>query len=228
MSFQIMQNEPCLIYVGKDEPEAVKIASQNLRKDIGRVLGISAGSTEDGGKAHIFIETLKDLREASQNRAELKALFDEKGMVRREAYLLQVKEGRLFISGSDRRGTVYGIYELCRMLGVSPWHFFADVPVRKRQAFSLPEGFEKMDYPSVEYRGIFINDEEELEDWVKGHMGEDTIGVKTYEKVFELLLRLKGNYIWPAMHVNSLMLKRKTGPLRSGWVSWWGQATVIC
>lgn len=213
MSFQIMQNEPCLIYVGKDEPEAVKIASQNLRKDIGRVLGISAASTEDGGKAHIFIETLKDLREASQNRAELKALFDEKSAVRKEAYLLQVKEGRLFISGSDRRGTVYGIYELCRMLGVSPWHFFADVPVRKRQAFSLPDGFEKMDYPSVEYRGIFINDEEELEDWVRGHMGEDTIGVKTYEKVFELLLRLKGNYIWPAMHVNSFNVKKENGAL---------------
>ncbi len=213
MSFQLTQNEPCLIFVGKDEPEAVKIASQNLRKDIGRVLGISAASTEDGGKAHIFIETLKDLREASQNRAELKALFDEKGMVRKEAYLLLVKEGRLFISGSDRRGTVYGIYELCRMLGVSPWQFWADVPVRERQAFSLPEGFEKMDYPSVEYRGIFINDEEELEDWVKGHMGEDTIGVKTYEKVFELLLRLKGNYIWPAMHVNSFNVKKENGAL---------------
>ena len=70
-----------------------------------------------------------------------------------------------------------------------------------------------MDYPSVEYRGIFINDEEELEDWVKGHMGEDTIGVKTYEKVFELLLRLKGNYIWPAMHVNSFNVKKENGAL---------------
>ena len=70
-----------------------------------------------------------------------------------------------------------------------------------------------MDYPSVEYRGIFINDEEELEHWVWRYMGETTIGVKTYEKIFELLLRLKLNYIWPAMHVNSFNLKQENGAL---------------
>lgn len=74
-------------------------------------------------------------------------------------------------------------------------------------------GFFRTDHPSVEYRGIFINDEEELEAWVKKHMGEETIGVKTYEKVFELLLRLKANYIWPAMHVNSFNSKRENGAL---------------
>ena len=65
----------------------------------------------------------------------------------------------------------------------------------------------------MEYRGIFINDEEELYRWVQKHMGEDTIGVKTYEKIFELLLRLKANYIWPAMHVNSFNMKRENGAL---------------
>lgn len=65
----------------------------------------------------------------------------------------------------------------------------------------------------MEYRGIFINDEEELEAWAKGRMGEETIGVRTYEKIFELLLRLKANYIWPAMHVNSFNAKRENGAL---------------
>ncbi|MCC8168161.1 MAG: glycosyl hydrolase 115 family protein, partial [Clostridiales bacterium] len=64
-----------------------------------------------------------------------------------------------------------------------------------------------------EYRGIFINDEEELENWVQAHMGEETIGVNTYERIFELLLRLKANYIWPAMHVNSFNVKRENGEL---------------
>ncbi len=69
------------------------------------------------------------------------------------------------------------------------------------------------DYPSVEYRGIFINDEEELEAWAQNYMKEETIGVKTYEKIFELLLRLKANYIWPAMHVNSFNSNKENGAL---------------
>ena len=77
----------------------------------------------------------------------------------------------------------------------------------------IESGYCKVDYPSVEYRGIFINDEEELEHWVWRYMGETTIGVKTYEKIFELLLRLKLNYIWPAMHVNSFNLKPENGAL---------------
>ena len=140
-------------------------------------------------------------------------LRDEKGVLIKEAYLLCVREGRLIIAGSDRRGTIYGIYEFCEKIGVSPWYFWADVPVKEKQEIRLPEDFFRTDHPSVEYRGIFINDEEELEAWVKKHMGEETIGVKTYEKVFELLLRLKANYIWPAMHVNSFNSKRENGAL---------------
>ena len=155
-------------------------------------------------------------------------LYGENGKLRKEGYLMYVREGRLIIAGTDRRGTIYGIYELSGMLGVSPWYFWADVPVREKEEFFLPEDFEKADWPSVEYRGIFINDEEELDRWVKKHMGEDTIGVKTYEKIFELLLRLKANYIWPAMHVNSFNVKRKTGRWRTGWGSWSEPPTATC
>lgn len=140
-------------------------------------------------------------------------LWDADGKPRKEAYSLQVRDGSLYITGTDRRGTIYGIYTFSEMLGVSPWYFWADVPVKQKDTFTLKGDFEKSDYPSVEYRGIFINDEEELEAWVKNRMGEETIGVKTYEKVFELLLRLKGNYIWPAMHVNSFNARRENGAL---------------
>lgn len=140
-------------------------------------------------------------------------MTDENGALRREAFQLKVQDGVLYIAGADRRGTIYGIYTFCEWMGVSPWYFFADVPVREKKELALEEGYCLTDWPSVEYRGIFINDEEELEAWVQNHMGEPTIGVKTYEKIFELLLRLKANYIWPAMHVNSFNLTPENGAL---------------
>lgn len=140
-------------------------------------------------------------------------MTDENGTLRREAFQLKVQDGVLYIAGTDRRGTIYGIYTFCEWMGVSPWYFFADVLVREKKELALEEGYCLTDWPSVEYRGIFINDEEELEAWVQNHMGEPTIGVKTYEKIFELLLRLKANYIWPAMHVNSFNLTPENGAL---------------
>lgn len=131
----------------------------------------------------------------------------------KEAYQIKVQDGELYITGSDRRGTVYGIYSFCERMGVSLWYFFADVPVRAKEELVLPENYCVTDYPSVEYRGIFINNEEELEAWAQNYMKEETIGVKTYEKIFELLLRLKANYIWPAMHVNSFNSNRENGAL---------------
>ncbi len=166
----------------------------------------------EGNEAHIIIGTLGISSLAGEQVCGLLPR-DDTGRPRKEAYLHQVLDGSLVIAGSDRRGTIYGIYEMSEMLGVSPWYFWADVPVKGRQEFVLPKGYCKADYPSVEYRGIFLNDEEELESWVRNYMGEPTIGVKTYEKVFELLLRLKGNYIWPAMHVNSFNLTPENGAL---------------
>ena len=172
--------------------------------------GAGTSACKDSGQNTGWI---RHNRRVFRFRLSARCLRDETGRLRREAYQHSISEGQLVIAGSDRRGTIYGIYEFCEMLGVSPWYFWADVPVRKRQAFTLPKRYLKADYPSVEYRGIFINDEEELEAWVQNYMKEPTIGVKTYEKVFELLLRLKANYIWPAMHVNSFNLKPENGAL---------------
>ncbi len=224
MSFTIVNGGEVRMILSQKESEAVKIAADNLRTDLKKTLRVNVSDpgheecfSPKVGKAGcclpvILIGTLgvSDCVQPYFSRADF---TDENDVLRKEAYLLKVCENRLIIAGSDRRGTIYGIYELSEMLGVSPWYFWADVPVREREAFSLQDGYRKFDYPGIEYRGIFINDEEELDHWVRLHMGEDTIGVKTYEKIFELLLRLKGNYIWPAMHVNSFNMKKENGAL---------------
>ena len=109
----------------------------------------------------------------------------------------------LVIYGSDDRGTAFGLFELSRMLGVSPFYWWADVtPTHHNNLFITP-GESIQGPPSVKYRGIFLNDEDwGLRPWAAKMMDPDKkdIGPHTYEKVFELLLRLKANYLWPAMH----------------------------
>ncbi|MDJ1472041.1 glycosyl hydrolase 115 family protein [Xanthocytophaga flava] len=104
----------------------------------------------------------------------------------------------LVIVGSDKRGTIYGIYDLSAQIGVSPWYWWADVPVaQKKELYVLP-GVHSAGEPKVKYRGIFINDEAPaLSGWVKEKFGD--FNHAFYEKVFELILRQKGNYLWPAM-----------------------------
>jgi glycosyl hydrolase family 115 (putative glucuronidase)/glycosyl hydrolase family 115 len=110
-------------------------------------------------------------------------------------------ERALVIAGSDRRGTVYGIYDTSERIGVSPWHWWADVPVEHRDTVTVPAGPLKRYEPSVRYRGIFVNDEQNLTTWSRRTQEPDkNIGPGTYRHVFELLLRLKANYLWPAMH----------------------------
>ncbi len=119
-----------------------------------------------------------------------------------ECFVIKTVGKKLIIAGSDRRGTAYGIFHLSRMMGVSPWVWWADVaPKTKKQLYASGSYVSKE--PSVKYRGIFINDEDwGLFPWAKRNIDTDVqnIGPKTYAKVFELLLRLKANYIWPAMH----------------------------
>ena len=185
-----------------EQNEAAKIAAHNLADDIGKVFsGKIAVTLSFSGEAHGRAgETAED--DACRNGSGTVIVIRQAELGHREAYSHSVKDGVLYIEGQDRRGIIYGIYELSRWLGVSPWYYFADVPVKRRDKAVLPDGYFYSDYPSVEYRGIFINDEEELDKWVRLHLGEETIGVKAYEKIFELLLRLGANYIWPAMHVN--------------------------
>ena len=111
-------------------------------------------------------------------------------------------ERALVIAGSDKRGTIYGIYELSEQLGVSPWYWWADVPPKKHaEAYILPGRYASGE-PVVRYRGIFINDERPcLTEWTKEKFGG--LNSMFYTKVFELLLRMRANYLWPAMWDNA-------------------------
>ncbi len=115
-----------------------------------------------------------------------------------ESYLIDVVDGNLIIAGSDKRGTIYGIYEISRLIGVSPWYWWADAPVAHRDRVYYNNGRLVQPSPKVKYRGIFINDEwPSFGTWATKHF--EGINSKAYSKIFELLLRLKANYFWPAM-----------------------------
>ena len=120
-----------------------------------------------------------------------------------ECYVTKLADGNLLIAGSDKRGCIYGIYRLSEMIGVSPWVWFADVTPEKKETLTFTaEELECVSKePSVKYRGIFINDESpSFTGWAYGKFG--ALNDKMYSHVFELILRLKGNYLWPAMWGN--------------------------
>ncbi len=106
------------------------------------------------------------------------------------------------IAGSDKRGAAYGVFELSEQIGVSPWYWWADVPAKKKKEIFIKKGTYKFGPSSVKYRGIFINDEAPaFSGWTKEKFGG--VNHLVYEKIFELLLRLKANYLWPAMWGNA-------------------------
>ena len=128
---------------------------------------------------------------------------------KREKYIITVIDKpsagidrALVIAGSDRRGTIYGIYELSQQIGVSPWYWWADVPVARRENLYVKPGVYTEGEPAVAYRGIFINDEAPaFQGWCQAVFGG--VNSKMYVHIFELILRLKGNFLWPAMWGNA-------------------------
>jgi beta-xylosidase len=135
-----------------------------------------------------------------------------------ETFLLQVVEKprpgvarALVIAGSDKRGTIYGIYDLSAQIGVSPWYWWADVPIQHRANLFIVPGRHSMGEPAVKYRGIFLNDEAPaLAGWARATFGG--FNHQFYEKLFELLLRMKANYLWPAMWGNAFNDDDKLNP----------------
>lgn len=113
-----------------------------------------------------------------------------------DGFRLSVKNGQVVVEGHNGRGAAYGLLELSRMAGVSPWVWWGDVVPEKKARLSLPETFSYEHTPSVAYRGIFINDE----DWSLRQWSKDNMGPQTYRRLFELMLRLRANTLWPAMH----------------------------
>ena len=170
------------------DDEGVIIAINNLKSDMQKTIGFEASLLVGTVGKNPDIDKL--LKQG--------LLPDLKG--KREKYLITTLDNRIVIAGSDRRGTIYGIYELSRQLGVSPWYWWADVPVQQHSQAYMKRGIFTDGEPAVEFRGIFLNDEAPcLTSWVKNTFGTNYGDHHFYERVFELILRLKGNMMWPAM-----------------------------
>src|SRR5574344_1628743 len=210
VSFSASENAICIagghsktiISYDNNEYKGVVIAIGNLKKDFKAVTGIDATISQDGntsGDANIKIGTIGKSRAIDalikDHRIDGKSL---KG--KREKFIITTIDGKMVIAGSDKRGTIYGIYELSEQLGVSPWYDWADVPMEKQSDLSIVRGTYSSGEPAVKYRGIFLNDEAPcLTEWVKATYGTNYGDHRFYERVFELILRLRGNYLWPAM-----------------------------
>ncbi len=195
------------IYMDANDCKGVSYAANALVKDIIKVSGSKAVLTSDAGlkdkdaagKPTILVGTIGHsaaidqlIRQKRINGNLLKG--------KREKFIITVVDGQLVIAGSDRRGTIYGIYELSQQMGVSPWYDWADVPVVHHDSIFVNKGVYTDGEPAVRYRGIFLNDEAPcLTSWVKNTYGTDYGDHRFYQRVFELVLRLRGNMMWPAM-----------------------------
>ncbi|WP_460502178.1 glycosyl hydrolase 115 family protein, partial [Hymenobacter agri] len=207
------------IYVSAADWPGVLRAAHDLQADVQRVTKLTPGfSTEKpGGKEVVLIGTLgkSPLIDALVKAKKLNVA----GVAGKwEVFVRQVVENpmpgvarALVIAGSDKRGTIYGIYDLSQQIGVSPWYWWADVPVQPQATLLIPAARHSLGEPKVKYRGIFLNDEAPaLTGWAKEKFGG--INSKMYAHVFELLLRLRGNYLWPAMWGNAFNDDDKLSP----------------
>lgn len=204
------QGKTASIVVDNADWKGVIMAARNLADDVRKVTGTAAqvnlitqnsagklpherknlsSSVIAGtiGKSYIIDQMIKQKK---INVSKIKGEW--------ESYLIDVVDGNLVIAGSDKRGTIYGIYEISQRIGVSPWYWMADAPVKHQDEVWYDGGRIVQPSPKVKYRGIFINDEwPSFGTWCTNHFGG--VNAKAYEHIFELLLRLKANYFWPAM-----------------------------
>lgn len=190
------------VYIDENDYAGVIRAADDLKKDILSVTGTLPADAQTPEEADIIIGTIGHSNEidkmASDGRLDISKTQGEW-----EAFTVQDVGGKLVIAGADKRGTIYGIYDLSENMGISPWVWWADVtPAHSDTVYiSLPRGGYSEGASSVKYRGIFINQEWNLYNWSKTHSDSgEGMDTDTYEKIFELLLRLKANYMWPAMH----------------------------
>ena len=198
------------IIVDADDWNGVIRAARNLADDVRKVTGTASQlDLQTENSAGLLPHERKNLRSAilvgtiGKSRIIDQMVRQKKIDVKKvkgqwESYLIDVVDGNLVIAGSDKRGTIYGIYEISQRIGVSPWYWMADAPVKHQDEVYYDGGRIVQPSPKVKYRGIFINDEwPSFGTWCTNHFGG--VNSKAYEHIFELLLRLKANYFWPAM-----------------------------
>ncbi|WP_324670635.1 glycosyl hydrolase 115 family protein [Hymenobacter sp. GOD-10R] len=209
------------LYASASDWPGVLRAAKDLQTDINRVTTVTPTLTTDKaptGKEVVLIGTIGKSPLIDQLVRDKK--LDVSNVAGKwEVFVEQIVEKpmpgvdrALVIAGSDKRGTIYGIYDLSQQMGVSPWYWWADVPTQPQQALYVSAGRHTQGEPKVKYRGIFLNDEAPaLSGWAKEKFGG--INSKMYVHVFELLLRLKGNYLWPAMWGNAFNDDDKQSPV---------------
>ncbi len=189
-TFPLVTTAGCVpIVIAADAPEVVKIAAADFAADVERVSGqrpeILDTTTADTSRPRIVVTLAPELAD------------------RWEAFQLSATTTELTVAGADARALAFGLYELSRRIGVSPWAWWSDVPIARHETLLLTTGSEPVDAPAVKYRGVFLNDEGwGLVPWAANTFEPEAgnLGPKTYARIFELLLRLRGNAIWPAMH----------------------------
>lgn len=212
-------SQPAIICIDPNDDWLVQKAASLLQMDIEKVTGGKADLVNDfkGANGNVIvigsIEKSSLVKQLAQQKKINVAALKNKW----ESFLIQSVQytrksvsnsppsgagGLLLIAGSDKRGTAYGVFELSEQIGVSPWYWWADVPAKKKKELYIKPGTYQFGPPSVKYRGIFINDEAPaFSGWAKEKFGG--VNHLVYEKIFELLLRLKANYLWPAMWGNA-------------------------
>lgn len=188
---------------------AVATLQQDIDKVTGRQLPVLHKVTADAGADLVLIigsldqsALLKDLvRRGKLDVSAIQGRWEAFQINLVQAPLPGIRQA-LVIAGSDKRGAIFGVYDLAEQIGVSPWVWWADVPVKSSKALFIKAGTHKVDAPKVKYRGIFLNDEyPALTSWVTQKYGG--YNSQFYQQVFELLLRLKANFLWPAMWNNA-------------------------
>ena len=209
------------IIYDKDGVELDSIAPHLLAKDIERVSGYLPQVTTDqssiSGNAIVIGNQASDLIQSFSEASNPKQEAWESYTLRLVKPKSSPITNALLIAGADARGTAYGVFDISEKIGVSPWYWWADVVPKKQEELTLEISSFQSKSPKVKYRGIFLNDEDwGLQPWAEHTFEPETgdIGPKTYAKIFELLLRLKANAIWPAMHPSTKAFFHYPGNLK--------------
>ena len=187
----------CRIVTSEKDAPLVQKMARVMSEDIQRVTGVQPNIVHQTAKgATVVLATADHAAELAPNVdvSQLRGTW--------ERYCISTRGQQLVIVGSDPRGLAYGVLHVSQQIGVSPWYWFADVPVEHKATLDYKENYTSEE-PTIKYRGIFINDEDwGLKTWAAKNFERELgdIGPKTYDKVCELILRLRGNMLAPAMH----------------------------
>ncbi len=193
-------------HLPKTADPVVSVAMDMFADDMKAVTGQQA-TTASAKQATIQVVQLDKLSHSARNSWAKRGVPVGELQQKTDGFYIAVMDKQIVIVGSNGRGAAYGLLELSRMAGISPWIWWGDVTPQQQDRLVIDDSFTTLQGASVEYRGIFINDEDwSLRPWSYGvfeHAEFGTIGPETYKRIFQLLMRLRANAVWPAMHTGS-------------------------